>query len=209
VSNAAVAVPVTVHRPLAPEEAARADFYALLSRLLSAPPDGALLRNLAEAPALHGDADVAKAWDRLTRASSAMDADAAGAEFDLLFAGVGKAVVSLYAGFYAGASAVDHPRVRIQHDLAALGLALRDDRTEPEDHFSGLFEAMRVLIAGGAGRGPASVEEQRRFFDGHLAASAPKLFVAMGKAAEANYYRTVAAFGGAFIALESESLHLD
>src|SRR6185436_795782 len=158
--GAAVAVPVTVQRPLAPEDAARADFYALLSRLLAAPPDGPLLRNLADAPALQGDADLAKAWDHLTRASSAIDADAAGEEFDLLFAGVGKGLVSLYAGFYAGASAVDHPRVRIQHDLAALGLALRADSTEPEDHLSGLFEAMRVLIAGGAGRGPASIDEQ-------------------------------------------------
>ena len=208
-SSAAVATPVTVHRPLAPEEAARADFYALLSRLVAAAPDAALLQNLSGAPALQGDADLSRAWEQLTRASSAMDAEAAGLEFDRLFSAVGKAPVSLYAGFYAGASAVDHPRVRIQQDLAGLGLALRPGNTEPEDHFSGLFEAMRVLIAGGAGRSPASIDEQRRFFAGHLEASAPKFFAALGKAAEANYYRTVAALGGAFIALEIESLQLD
>ena len=40
----AVAVPVAVHRPLPPEEAARADFYALLSRFFQAAPDAPLIR---------------------------------------------------------------------------------------------------------------------------------------------------------------------
>ena len=39
----AVASPVALHRPLPPEEAARADFYALLGRLFAAPPDANLV----------------------------------------------------------------------------------------------------------------------------------------------------------------------
>ena len=50
----AVASPVALHRPLAPEEAARADFYALLGRLFIAPPDGALLTRLVHFMAGHG-----------------------------------------------------------------------------------------------------------------------------------------------------------
>ena len=45
----AVATPVTVHRPLAAEESARADFYALLSRFFQSPPDDVLLAALAAA----------------------------------------------------------------------------------------------------------------------------------------------------------------
>jgi TorA maturation chaperone TorD len=206
----AAAAPVRFERPLAAEEAARGDFYALLARLLSRAPDGELLAALAAAEPLPPEADpgFARAWRDLTAAASAMDAAAAEEEFDALFAGVGKASVSVYAGYYAGAAAVDHPRVRIQHDLAALGLAHRKT-TEPEDHFAALFEAMRVLAAGGAGRPPATLAEQRRFFESNVEPGAMKFFAALEAAPAANFYRRIAALGAAFIALESQSLRMD
>src|ERR1700693_5504487 len=144
---AAVASQVALHRALPPEEAARGDFYALLARLMHNAPDAPLLRSLAAAPPLpsQGDGALAKAWRELTEASAAMDADAARDEYEALFVGVGSAAVSIYAGHYSGAAAVDHPRVRIQADLAALGLGQRGSVTEPEDHFAGLFEGVRVL----------------------------------------------------------------
>jgi TorA maturation chaperone TorD len=205
----AVATPVTVHRPLAAEEAARADFYALLSRLFQAAPDGSLLRLLSRSEPLPagGDRRLAKAWQDLVDASSAMDKDAALDEYDALFGGVGKSPISLYAGFYAGAMAVDHPRVRIRADLAGLGLTPHVD--EPEDFFPGLFDAMRVLVAGGAGRGPATLHEQRRFFESHLAPAWPGLVKASTEAVKANYYRRVGALAAAFLAIETESFELD
>ena len=207
----AAAAPVTMHRALPAEEAARGDFYALLARLLHSAPDSALLASLAAAPELPalGDAGLARAWRDLTEASSAMDVDAACEEYELLFVGMGKSPVSIYSGFYSGAPSIDHPRVRIQADLAALGLARHGRISEPEDHFAGLLDVMRVLVAGGAGRSPASIAEQRRFFDAHLAPSVGKFLAALGRAPLANYYRSVAAFGAAFMALESESFLLD
>lgn len=207
----AVAIPVALHRPLPPEEAARGDFYALLARLLRDAPDMGLLANLAAAPRLaDGGANaLAKAWDDLVDASSVMDGDAAAEEYEALFAGVGKAAVSIFAGFYSGAPAADHPRVRIVRDLAALGLARRDAVSEPEDHFAGLFDTMRVLACGGAGRAPAPVAEQKAFFTAHVQPGAAKFFDALQRAPQANYYRKVAAFGAAFAALEAESFQLD
>jgi len=98
----AVATPVTVHRPLAAEEAARADFYALLSRLFQAAPDGALLHSLANAEPLGagGDGGLAKAWRDVVDASTAMDEEAALDEYDALFGSVGRSPVSLYAGIF-------------------------------------------------------------------------------------------------------------
>jgi TorA maturation chaperone TorD len=207
----AVAAPVALHRALPPEEAARGDFYSLLARLLRGAPDMTLLRQLAAAPHLpsEGDAALVHAWAGLVDASSVMDADAAAEEFEALFAGVGKAVVSPFAGFYSGAPAADHPRVRIVRDLAKLGLAQRDAVTEPEDHFAGLLDVMRVLVCGGAGRAPASLAEQKTFFNEHLQPSLPKFFDALAGAKQSNYYRKVAAFGAAFAALERESFLLD
>ena len=206
----AVATPVTVHRPLAAEESARADFYALLSRFFQAAPDGAFLAALAAAEPIpaEGDPRISKAWQDLVDASSAMDADAALDEYEALFGGMGKSVVSLYAGFYSGATAIDHPRVRIRADLAGLGLA-PSSTSEPEDHLPALFDSMRVLVAGGAGRGPATLQEQRRFFEAHVAPAIGGFIRALEGAAKANYYRKVAALAAAFLAIETESFELD
>jgi TorA maturation chaperone TorD len=207
----AAAAPVALHRPFPPEEAARANLYALLARLVHAAPDNALLYSLAHAEPLApgGDAALARAWDALVAASSVMDEDAAAEEHDALFATMGKAAVSRYAGYYLGATAVGHPRVRLRADLAAAGLAPRADSTEPEDQFGVLFEAMRVLVGGGAGRDAAPLAEQRRFFEAHVERSAPPFFAALGAAEAANYYRKVAALGAAFMALERQSFSLD
>jgi TorA maturation chaperone TorD len=202
--------PIRVERPLAAEEAARGDYYALLAHLFSRPPDSALLASLAAAPALPEGArvDIAAAWRDLVAAAGAVDELAAGDEYDALFGGVGKSPLSIYAGAYAGATAVEHARVRIQRDLAAAGLA-HQAPTEPEDHFAALFDAMRVLAAGGAGRVPAPLGEQRRFFESHVKPAAPKFFARLATEPRANFYRRVAALGQAFVVLESESFSLD
>jgi TorA maturation chaperone TorD len=206
-----VAQPVSMRRAPLPEDAARGDFYALLSRLLMAAPDSALLQVLAAAQPLPADSDpaLARAWRGLADASKAMDAEAAAFEYGELFEGTGKAEVSIYAGFYTGAPAIAHPRVRLQAELAALGLARREAVTEPEDHIAGLLEVMRVLVAGGAGREPVRVAEQKRFFDEYLQAALSGWAAAVGRSPKANYYRHVAALAAAFMYLESESLQLD
>ena len=206
----AVAATVAMRRALPPEEAARANFYALLGRLLRSAPDAELIAALAASEPLpaEGDVAIAAAWRDLIDASSVMDAEAAAAEYEALFDGVGKAEVSIYAGFYSGAPSIAHPRVRLQADLAALGLARRERVSEPEDHFAGLFETMRVLVGGGAGREPAPLAEQKRFFEAYLQPAALKFMKALEASPKANYYRTVAALGAAFVSLESDSFQL-
>lgn len=201
---------VQVHRVLPPEEQARADFYALLARLFHAAPDGALLQALSAAPAIpvDGDATLANAWAALVGASSVMDAEAAADEYQKLFQGVGSAEVSIYSAFYTGAPAIDHPRVRLRADLRALGLEKPEAVTEPDDHFAALFDAMRVLSGGGAGREAAPVAAQKDFFEEHVGPGVVKFLRAVETAKSANYYCIVAALGKAFLALEAESFRL-
>jgi TorA maturation chaperone TorD len=197
---------IEVHRPLPPEEAARGDFYALLGRLHYAAPDGSLLAALAAADPIppSGDGALSRAWEGLRLASSAMDTDAAAEEYEVLFCAMGKAPVSIYAGHYIGAPALDHPRVRLR-----AGLGPRPGHNEPEDHFAGLFEVMRVLVVGAPGRPSAPIEDQKRFFEGFLAKGARDFFTAVTRAGQANYYRKVAELGLAFLAIEAESFELD
>jgi TorA maturation chaperone TorD len=68
---------------------------------------------------------------------------------------------------------------------------------------------MRVLTAGGAGRGPASVAEQRRFFEEHIAPAVPRFCATVEGAPAANYYRRVAQLAAAFVAFETESFALE
>lgn len=201
---------VQIHRPLPAEEQARADFYALFARLLGGPPDAQLLGAIAASAEIPADGDpaLARAWADFVAASSVMDPEAVAEEFHELFEGVGHAQVSIYSAFYVGATSMDHPRVKLQADLAVLGLAQRERVTEPEDHFAGICEVMRVLVAGGAGRSPGTVAEQRSFWLAHLEAGIGKFLKAMAEAPSANYYRTVAALGLAFTAIESESFRL-
>ena len=123
---------VAPDRPLAPEDQARADFYALLARLFSDAPDAGLLAAIANAgplaPATHtGDAGnlgvaLAAAWDALRAASRAMDPGAATAEFQALFIGVGRSEVSPYASHYLGPQS-GRPLAEIRAALAELGIA--------------------------------------------------------------------------------------
>jgi TorA maturation chaperone TorD len=208
VSAQPAVAPVVLQRMVPPEEAARADFYALLAGLFVGPPARELIAHLAAAQPIEGDAALARAWLGLTQASAAMDSDAAAIEYHELFSGVGKARVSIFAGYYTGAPARDHPRIRIQAALAGLGLARDSRATEPEDHLAGLFEVMRVLVAGVPGRPAAPLADQKRFFEEHVGPGAAKFFAALAVFPQANYYRHAAAVGAAFMALESESFLL-
>ena len=84
---AASPLPVSVALPLAAEDQARADFYALLARLVLAPPDAGLLAALAAADPVSAEGEFAleDAWLKLTQAASVVDAGAVADELAQLF----------------------------------------------------------------------------------------------------------------------------
>ena len=210
--------PVVLQRRLEPEDQARADFYALLARLFADAPDAALLAGIGEAaslsPAASTDrandvaAHLAAAWDGLRAASAAMDAEAASAEYQALFIGVGRSEVSLYASHYLGPQS-GRPLAEIRAALAEIGLARRPDSSEFEDHLAVLLETMRMLVAGDAERLPAEIPRQRAFFQSHLAPWAFDCCTAIEQSPVANYYRCGAQFASCFLALERDSLAMD
>ena len=208
---------VAMDQAPAPEDQARANFYALLSRLYAAAPDAALLRTLADAgelPTAEAEgpaAGLASAWRLLGTASAAMDPEAAADEYQSLFVGVGKSEVSLHASAYvpsAGTSAL----AEVRGTLARLGLARKSGVSLYEDHLAAMCETMRVLIAGSDGTdaaAPHSLADQREFFGMHLA---PWVFAccnAIRSCPIANYYRRVAEFTEFFMAIERDSFAME
>lgn len=195
--------------PLSPEDRARADFYALLSRLYADVPDARFLAAIGGAEAIDDESPFASAWNRLVAASGAMDADAAAQEYTDLFIGVGKCDVNLHASHWLTGFMMEKPLVELRRNLALLGLARRDDVVMVEDHLSALCETMRLLIAGQDRQEPASIATQRDFFTRHIASWVFPCCAAIRESAIANYYARVAEFTEQYMALDRDALAMD
>jgi TorA maturation chaperone TorD len=199
---------------LEPEDEARADFYALLARLYASAPDAPLLAAIAAAAPLSPDAEsgdangIASAWESLRAASALADPIAAVDEFQVLFVGVGRSEVSLYASHYLGPQS-GRPLAQIRATLAALGLARRAENSEFEDHLSVELETMRMLVAGDADRPPAPIAEQRAFCERYLIPWVFDCCAAISQCPLAYYYRQVASFTCCFLALERDSFAIE
>ncbi|MGH8669994.1 MAG: TorD/DmsD family molecular chaperone [Burkholderiales bacterium] len=176
---------------LPPEEAARANFYGLLARLFYAPPDAALLEAIAGADEIEAeDGGIGEAWQALARAAAGADPEALREEYETLFVGTGKAPVTPYVSAYLIRYSNDAPLVDLRSQLAALGLARRNEVHEPEDHIAALCEVMRHLIAAQTG----DLEGQKRFFERWIWPSAQPLCNAIKQSDKARFYKAVAGF---------------
>lgn len=205
------ASPISLQLPLASEDQARADIYAVLARLFAGAPDAAFLATLgaAERMAATDASPVVAAWNRLADASIAMDADAAREEYDGLFIGVGKSEVNLHASHWLAGFMMEKPLAELRTELALLGLARKGAATMVEDHAAALFEAMRLLISGSDERQPAAIPVQRNFFEKQLLPWIFDCCAAIEQNSLANYYRRAAEFCSLFMAVERDSLAME
>jgi TorA maturation chaperone TorD len=202
---------VTVHHRLDPEDQARADCYALLAALYGAAPDATLLKSIGEAPRLpESDGQpFARAYNRLLDASAAMDPDAARQEHDDIFVGVGKSAVDPHAAHWRDEPGSHRSLAALRSDLTRLGLARKAESSLYEDHIAALCETMRFLISGRDDARPATLAEQRAFFERHLSAWTQRYCSAICACPLANYYVRVAEFTDCFMAIERDSLAMD
>jgi len=199
------AAPVQFVPTPVPEEAARADFYALIARLFYAPPDEMLLKTLASAGDLDPpDSALAEAWNELKADAGRTSSEAVRLEYDATFVGTGKAPVTPYLCAYSIRYSNEAPLVELRSALAALGLGRRSEATEPEDHIAALCDVMRHLIA----EQKRSVGEQKAFFERWLWPPVMTLCDAITQAEGTDFYRSVAAFTRAFTQLEHSAFDL-
>ena len=182
------------------EELFRAQLYSLLSRLLAAAPDEAVLAALRS---IGGDAsELGQAFAALARKAAATTAAAAAAEYHDLFIGLGRGEIVPYGSHYLTGFLHEKPLAELRRDLARLGLERAAEVKEPEDHIAALCEVMAGLIDGSFGD-PAPLPVQRELFERHIASWAERFFVDLEAAATANFYREVARIGGLFLGIET------
>lgn len=191
------------------EDQARADFYALIARLFHAGPDAALLAAIAGADEIAGaeaTSPLAAAWRTLGAAAAAMDAEVARDEYDSVFVGTGKAEITPYASHYLAESMQERVLVRLRERLSEMGLAKNPSAAEYEDHFAGLCEVMRHLIA--AGSDDVAVQEQKVFFMEYIAFWYADFCNAVTASPNTNFYKHAAGFTKAFLDVEGSSFEL-
>ena len=190
-------------------ELERAELYGLLARCWQAPPDEALFSQFAvavtEAP--QPGSFLEAPWQALVAAMRASSVAAAGAEYDALFQGIGKAEIFLYGSHHMAGALNEKPLVALRHDLDALGLTRDITSNETEDHIAYLFELMRYLIAGDDPL-VCNLERQRRIFRAHVQPWVGALCDAVEQHPRARLYGALASFTRAFVQVETQAFDM-
>lgn len=202
------ASPVAFRAYVAAEDHARANVYALLSRLFASPPDAALLAAIAASPPLPTEDDGAAlpmAWSKLIAASSVVDADSVGEEYEALFGGVGRASVNLHGSHHLTGFMMEKPLAHLRDVLSELGIARLEAQTVVEDHIASLCEIMRILIVGSEGIAAKDVATQKAFFLEQVSSWIDTPAQQIAEHPLANFYRVVAQFMRSFMQVERES----
>lgn len=191
---------------LNPQDAARADLYALLAHLFFAAPPQTLLDTIAAADDVAAEAPgtaFGRAWQRLQVAAAAADAQALAQEFQDLFIGVGGGEAVPYGSWHLTGFLMEEPLARLRDDLAQLGLSRLQSTAESEDHVAALAEVMRLLVAGGVGIPAAGFDAQKAFFVHHLQPWYPRFIGQLCSAPSANFYRVAGELAQAFLDTEA------
>jgi len=187
------------------EDYLRAQWYGLLARLLSAPPDQALLTIVR---GLTGDdSELGRGIHTLATAARAATPEAVREEYFNLFIGVGRGELLPFASYYLTGFLNEKPLARLRDDMTELGIVRTDDVKEPEDHIASLCEMMSGLITGEFGE-PVDLPRQRQFFATHIACWAPRFFDDLQAAESAAFYMPVGAIGSIFLSIESQAFEM-
>ena len=197
--------PQNVGGELPEEDIARAECYALVSRLFYGPPDDDLLKQLSRSNAVDADSEntYVRSFEALRHACRQADAWQIRQQYDDLFVGAGKALVSPYTSAYAAPQGPDRHLVALRERLAAWGLARRDSAFEFEDHVSAVCDVMRWLIVRGR-----SLEHQLAFFDTFAYPGLIPFCNAIDARSTSEFYRAVAGVARAVAAIEKEAFEM-
>ena len=188
---------------LSPEDQARANFYALLSRFFYGPPDAGLLAALAQADDLEADdKTIAARWTELGAAAASAGAEAVREEYERVFVGTGKAPITLYTSAYSMKYTNETPLAALRGELAIMGLIRRNEVGEPEDHIAALCDTMRYLVT------ERELSDQQRFFVRWIQPVTEPLCNAIEQSDQTAFYKAVGRLAKAFFSLEHSAFEM-
>ncbi|MAB04606.1 MAG: molecular chaperone TorD [Rhodobacteraceae bacterium] len=187
------------------EDRLRADLYNFLGVLLARPPDRGLLDQTA---ALTGDtSDVGQAVSTLARVAKLTKPATVESEYNRLFIGLGRGELLPYASYYLTGFLNEKPLALLRQDMTARGLARADTVFEPEDNIASLMEMMGAMIVGRFGA-PASLGQQKDFFNRHIGPWAGHFYTDLEAAKNSVFYAPVGRLGQVFMEIEAEAFRM-
>jgi TorA maturation chaperone TorD len=190
---------------IASEDRLRADLYNFLGLMLSGPPDQILLDQCA---GLSGDdSELGKAIAGLSRVATASKPKKVESEFNALFVGLGRGELLPYASYYLTGFLNEKPLATLRTDMATRGITRAPNVYEPEDNIASLMEMMGGMIVGRFGV-PAGLEDQKTFFNKHVASWAGHFFADLEAAKNSVLYASLGSVGRAFIEIEREAFRM-
>ncbi len=187
------------------EDRLRADLYNFMGLLLSGPPDRILLDQCA---GLQGDdSELGQGIATLSKLARLTEPATVESEFNRLFIGLGRGELLPYASYYLTGFLNEKPLALLRQDMAGRGLERADNVFEPEDNIASMMEMMGAMIAGRFGM-PATLEQQKTFFNKHIAPWAGHFYSDLEGAKNSVFYAPVGKIGHAFMEVESEAFRL-
>lgn len=187
------------------EDMLRANVYRLLAHVLRAGPSRADLDTFSGMTG--DDTPIGKAVSALARVSASATPEETAREFHDLFIGVGRGELVPYGSYYLTGFLNEKPLARLRNDMARLGIARRDDVSEPEDNIAALCEMMAGLIMGDFD-GAADLAEQKRFFNAHIGPWAKTFFTDLEGARSSVFYACIGQLGAAFMDVEEQAFSM-
>ncbi|MBP0484751.1 molecular chaperone TorD family protein [Sagittula sp. M10.9X] len=190
---------------IAEEDRLRADLYNFLGLILSGPPDEMLLVQTAQ---LEGDdSPLGQAIATLSKMARVTKPKSVTSEYNRLFIGLGRGELLPYASYYMTGFLNEKPLAALRQDMTRHGLARAENVFEPEDNIASLMEMMGALIVGRFGS-PASLAQQKEFFNRHIASWAGHFFGDLEGAKGSVFYTPVGTVGRIFMEIEAEAFRL-
>lgn len=190
---------------VAPEDRLRADLYNFLGLMLSGPPDEMLL---GQCVGLTGDdTPMGEAVAGLARVAKVTKPKAAESEFNALFIGLGRGELLPYASYYMTGFLNEKPLAALRADMGARRISRAPNVFEPEDNIASLMEMMAGLIVGRFSN-PANIDDQKTFFNKHVAPWAGHFFADLEAAKNSVLYASVGAVGRTFLEIEREAFRM-
>lgn len=190
---------------IAPEDADRAILYGFLGRLLQAAPGSEDLVSIREIEA--DDTPVGKALGRLSDCARESDVESLRRAYQDLFIGVGRGELVPYGSYYLTGFLHEKPLADLRESMAGFGIQRSEGVSEPEDHIAALMQMMEGLILGSFGE-PASVADQKRFFETHIGSWAPHFFKDLAASETSRFYASVGDLGRILIEVEVDAFDM-
>lgn len=190
---------------IASEDRLRADLYNFLGLMLAGPPDQLLLDQCA---GLSGDdSDLGKAIAGLARVAKITKPKKVESEFNALFVGLGRGELLPYASYYLTGFLNEKPLAILRSDMAARAMTRAPNVFEPEDNIASMMEMMAGMIVGRFGV-TSSLDDQKTFFNKHVAPWAGHFYADLEAAKNSILYASLGAVGREFMDIEREAFRM-